>query len=333
MYANKNVKEQVINEIKTSMEPLLQRQQLDALDFVVSKALNHVDMYISSDLPSTKVISNDRLVQAYIVSKKIEGLSMRSLNAYLYSIKKMLLTLNMNIVDIESNAIRCYLLEYSKHASHVTVDNARRNLNSFFSWLELEGYIDKNPVSRIKKVKCEKKIKKPLTTIEVEKIRDACLNIKEIALIDLLISTGVRCEEITKITLNDIDFESQSIKIHGKGAKERLVYLSDKCKLHLIQYLEQRDYNSPYLFYSNKTHDRLTTEGISFIMRKIGNRAGVVNCQVHRFRKYFATTLFNRGCDIVYIKQLLGHSKMDTTLIYVQTTDARVRNKFQQFAA
>lgn len=327
---NSDAKEQLISDVQTSMQPFLSSQQLDILMHEISKSLNSMKVEYDSKLPSTDILNNGKFVKAFLVSKKIEGLSEHTLKSYCYTITKVLDAINIPVQDITSNHIRCWLLDYGKRASNVTVENARKNLNSFFTWLETEGYIDKNPINRIKRIKCEKKIKTPLTTVEVEKIRDACQNIRETALIDLLVSTGIRCEEITKIEMSDISFETSSIKIHGKGAKERIVYMSDKCKLHLMQYLAQRGYESVWLF-TNKAHRQLTTEGVSFIMRELGERAGVPKCQVHRFRKYFATTLFSRGCDIVYIKQLLGHAKIDTTLIYVQTVDSRVKSNFQQY--
>lgn len=332
MYEKVSVKEQIFNEIKTSMQPLLSSQQLDMLMFVVSKSLNSVNIIPKSDLLSTEVINNDKLIQNFIISKKIEGLSTRSLIAYKYTINKMVTDLNVNIVDIDSNTIRYYLLEYSKHASNVTVDNVRRNLNSFFSWLTLEGYISSNPIAKIKKVKCEKKIKTPLTTTEVQGVKDSCDNIRDIVLVNFMCSTGCRCEEITKVKIYDVDFEKKSVRIYGKGNKQRNVFLDDICYLHITQYIQEREENSGYLF-CNKKGNKISTEGLSFIIRKLGNEAKVKNCQIHRFRKYFATTLFNRGCDVVYIKQLLGHEKLDTTMIYVQTSSQRVVQEFQHFAA
>lgn len=332
MYENFDVKEKFINEVRTMMEPMLTAQQLDILSYVMSKVANHVNMTQKSDLPSLNVMNNEKLVQNFLISKKIEGLSERSLKVYGYTIKKMLFSLNMELTEIDSNALRYYLLEYNRTASNVTVNNARRNLNSFFSWLETEGYIQKNPMIRIKKIKCEKKIKTPLTTVEVQKIKDVCKNMREVALVDLMCSTGIRCEEITKITLNDINFETSTILIKGKGARQREVYLDDISKLHVEQYLSSQTKNSEYLF-CNKKGDKLTTGSIASIVRNLGCRAGVKQCQVHRFRKYFATTLFKRGCDVVYVKQLLGHSKLDTTMIYVQTSNSRVREEFNHFVS
>lgn len=327
-----DVKEQVINELKLSMANMLDKDQLDYLTYNLNKIMYDKVVMIKDNFLSKNILSNNDLLELFIDDKRIEGCSDRTLSQYRYVISKFTNTINVSHIYIDTNVIRKYLKECSKTQSNISVDNTRRYLNSFYSWLEDEQYILVNPVKQIKKIKCEKKIKTPLSPVEVEKIRDACKSDREIALIDLLCSTGIRCEEITKIKLSDCDFENKSIKIYGKGAKERIVYMSERCHLHLINYLNNRGYKSEYLFCSTKgKHEKLNNSGIHELMRNLGKRANVQYCQVHKFRKYFASSLVNRGYDLIYVKALLGHEKMDTTLIYAQTTDNKIRSQFNQY--
>lgn len=338
-------KEKFINEIKTQMSDFLDNTKMTILINVLSNELQNILLTYDTKLPSTEVINNNQLCNNYLASKKIEGASERTIKAYRHSIRTMLTYLDRNIVNISTNDLRIFFARYGnregnngKKISLNTLDNMRRNLNSFFQWLEDEEYIDKNPCKKIKKIKFEQKIKTSLTNTEVEKIRDSCSQEndgRELAIIDLLLSTGIRCEEVTKIKICDCDFDKMEIKIHGKGSKERIVYMSDRCKLHLLEYISNRKYVSEFLF-SNPTgsHSKLSNEGLSYIMRNLGKKAGVENCQIHRFRKYFATTLHKRGCDIIYVQQLLGHAKLDTTKKhYLDIVQDNVHTEFKKFVA
>lgn len=335
---NSRVKEQFLNEIKTKMVDFIDETQMDILIKTLSMELHDLELSKETYLPSVEVIDNYTLCNNYLASKRIEGASPNTLRAYKYSIRTMLNYLDCNIVDITTNHLRVLFARYGETVNLTTLDNMRRNLNAFFQWLENEEYISQNPCRKIKKVKYEHKIKTPLSTIEVEKIRDSCFQEesgRELAIVDLLLSTGVRCEEVTKIRIGDCDFENRTIKIHGKGAKQRIVYMTDRCRLHLLEHINNRKYESEYLFCNTTgSHNKLSTEGLSLIMRRIGKRAGVERCQVHRFRKYFATTLFIRGCDIIYVQQLLGHAKLDTTKKhYLDVSQSYIRNEFDKFAA
>ncbi len=233
-------KEQIINNIMASMELSLTREQLKNLSYELSKNLNNVNITEADTLPGTEVIDNYYYLRNFLACKKIEGLTDNTLKAYKYSIKRALDEIGKDVRDIDANTIRLYLLDCSKSMQNVTVDNMRRNLNSFFLWLKTEGYLDDNPTARIKKVKAEKKIKTALTTMEVQKVKDICKDPREVSLIDLLCSTGIRCEEVTKIKLSDINFETRAILIYGKGSKQRHVYMDDVCFLHVTKYRSER---------------------------------------------------------------------------------------------
>lgn len=330
------IKEQLLNNVKTNLVAYLPDDMINAVIIVLSKEIQNIEMSNEKSFPSVDVIDNEKICNNYLASKKVEGLSDNSIRAYRFSIRKIISYFNCDLKEITTNHMRVFLAEYGKTVSLTTVDNIRRNLNSFFQWLEDENYIDKNPCKKLKKIKTPQKIKPLLTTIEVEKIRDTCAkdsNPRNLALIDLLLSTGIRCEEVTKIKLIDCDYNNKTIQIHGKGAKDRIVYMSDRCRMHLLNYVNNRRYNSIYLF-SNSSCNHLTTGGLSQIMRDIGEKAGVEKCQIHRFRKYFASTLAEKGCDITYVQQLLGHAKLDTTKKhYVTVKQNNIHNEFDRLVA
>lgn len=222
MNESEKIKEQILTNIKTYLVNQLTEEQINSVVIIVSKEIKDVTVSSNKDLPSTEVIDNIKIRNNYLATKKIEGLSNNSIRAYKFSIDKMLTYFDCDLKDITTNHLRVFFAEYNKTVSLVTVDNIRRNLNSFFQWLEDEDYIDKNPCKKLKRIKTPKSIKTPLTTVEVEKIRDTCSkesNPRNLALVDLLLSTGIRCEEVTKIKLSDCDFLNKTITIHGKRSE------------------------------------------------------------------------------------------------------------------
>lgn len=201
--------------------------------------------------------------------------------------------------------------------------------------MEDENYVQKNPCKKIKKIKTEKKMEMSFSDEEIIRMQDSCESNKEIALLDVLMSTGCRREEITKIMITDINWDTKSIKIHGKGAKDRIVYFSARCKIHLQNYIDSRDYESPYLFASDrKPHGQLSVESIHCYVKKIGLRANVCNVHLHRFRKWFGTSMADKGMDIRDLKELMGHSKMDTTNnYYIYANVNRIKSEHQRLTA
>ena len=338
MTENEIIKEKLLSNLKTYMVcNSFSDDQISGIVVFFANELQTLTITTEKELPSNDVVDNYKICNNFLASKKIEGVSKNTLRAYKYSITKTLSYFkDMDLKNITTNHLRIYFAEYGKSVSLVTVDNMRRNLNSFFQWLEDENYIDKNPCKKIKHIKIPQTIKPLLTTTEVEKIRDTCSiskNSRDLALIDLLLSTGARCEEVTEIKISDCNFTEKEIQLHGKGAKDRIVYMSDRCKLHLLNYIQSRKQNSIYLF-CNSSGSNLTTGGLSHIMRDIGDRAGVECCQIHRFRKYFASSLVEKGCDIIFVQQLLGHAKLDTTKKhYVRINQDNIRNEFNKLAA
>ncbi len=268
------------------------------------------------------------IVKKFFVAKKVEGMSDKSLIYYRNTIFMLLKFLGKPVQEITPDDLRYYIAirQMKDKVSNVTVDNERRVFSSFFQWLIDEDYIEKNPMRKIKKIKTEKRIKKPLADEELERIRDACKNPRELALVELFISTGMRVGEMELLNRSDVDFENNEITVFGKGSKERVVYLNAKAKLRLMQYLQSRIDNDPALFVGlQKPHERLGMGQIEKLMRDLGNNAGIMKVHPHRFRRTSATTALNRGMPIEQVSKMLGHESIETTTIYAIVNQRNVK--------
>ena len=328
-------KEKLISLVTQTMSENLTVEQLDMLIYTLSNVLQCYDISEAKDLPSVDMDDTNKLIQNFLSCKKIEGCLPNTLIQYQYTINRFASCINMDLKKVNTNAIRCYLGLISKGNQNSYVDNVRRNLNTFYSWMEDEDYVIKNPSRRIKRVKIEKKMEMPYTDEDIALMQDACTTPKETALIDLLVSTGIRREEVTKIILSDINFDQMSIMIHGKGAKERIVYFSSRCKVHMQFYLRTRGYESEYLFASDRQpHGKLTVNSIHAYVKEIGLRAKVTNVHLHRFRKWFATSMINKGVKIQDLKDMMGHESIDTTNdYYIYSNIERIRSECKIHAA
>lgn len=331
----KDLKEQVISLVTRTMSEALSSDQLDMLIYTMTHVLESYDISEAKDLPSTDVCDAEKLINSFLTCKKIEGCLSNTLMQYKYVVYRFITTVNMDIFKITTNTIRYYLGILSVDNQNSYVDSVRRTLNSFFQWMENEDLIPKNPCKKLKRIKMEKKMEMPYSDEEITLMQDACTSPKEVALVDLLVGTGIRREEITKIKLADIDFLNDSIVIHGKGAKERIVYFSSRCKVHLRTYLNTRGYDSEYLFASDrKPHGKLTVNSLHGYIKNIGIRAGVSNVHLHRFRKWFATSMINKGVKIQDLKEMMGHESIETTnSYYIFSNVARIRSECKIHAA
>ena len=239
-----------------------------------------------------------------------------------------------NVCDIATNDIRCYLAKQQEQRglSKVTIDNLRRIYSSFFSWLEDEDYITKSPVRRIHKVRTDALVKEVLTDENIEVLRDSCQEIRDVALIDLLLSTGMRVGELVKINREDIDFQERQCVVFGKGNKEREVYFNARTKIHLKKYLEQRTDSNPALFVSLKEpHTRLTISGVEVRLRQLGKNVNIHKVHPHKFRRTLATMAIDKGMPIEQVQKMLGHVKIDTTLHYAMVNQANVKIAHRKF--
>lgn len=306
----------------------LNNAQMKRLQQVLETAL---DRYFESD--DTQDASqmdevNKKMLDAFIDAKRIEGCSEKSLRYYKNTIDKMLVSINKGIQEIETDDIRNYLTNYQlEHgSSKVTIDNMRRILSSLFSWLEDEDYILKSPVRRIHKVKSAAVIKETYTDEALELLRDNCTELRDLAMIDMLASTGMRVGELVLLNRNDIDFNERECIVFGKGSKERVVYFDARTKIHLQNYLESREDDNPALFVSLKSpHERLKIGGIEVRLREFGKKLGLQKVHPHKFRRTLATMAIDKGMPIEQLQQLLGHSKIDTTLQYAMVKQSNVK--------
>ena len=289
---------------------------------------------VSSDVALETSQKTRHLIDLFIAAKKIEGCSDNTLKYYSNTLQKMLNSIAKDITLIDTNDLRLYLSTYqnTRHSSKITLDNIRRIMSSFFSWLEDEDYIIKSPVRRIHKVKATQIVKETLSDEHLEQLRDNCSCPRDLAMIDLLISTGIRVGELVKLNRNDINFEERECIVLGKGDKERRVYFDAKSKIHLKQYLDSRTDTNQALFVSQNTpFKRLSIAGVEKSLSKLGHRSNVQHVHPHKFRRTMATMAIEKGMPIEQVQKLLGHAKIDTTLHYAIVNQAGVKLAHRKF--
>jgi len=319
------VKQDLIKDIIQGMLPYLNNAQNEKLREVLQYTLANYDVIERQQKVQT---SEKNFVELFLSAKRIEGCSEKSLKYYRATIEAMLEKVEKEVKHIVTDDIREYLTDYqkNKNTSKVTIDNIRRILSSFFSWLEDEDYILKSPVRRIHKVKAGTNIKETYSDESLELMRDNCNEIRDLAIIDMLASTGMRVGEMVLLNRSDIDFNERECIVFGKGSKERVVYFDARTKIHLKNYLESRVDDNPALFVSLKTpHERLKIGGVEVRLREFGKRLGVQKVHPHKFRRTLATMAIDKGMPIEQLQQLLGHSKIDTTLQYAMVKQSNVK--------
>lgn len=319
------MKQDLIKDIIQGMLPYLNNAQCEKLQEVLQYTLVRYEVMETEQQESH---SEQNYVELFLSAKRIEGCSEKSLKYYKATIEMMIVTVGKNIKHIETEDIRRYLTEYQKNkkSSKVTIDNIRRILSSFFSWLEDEDYILKSPVRRIHKVKTVTNIKETYSDEALELMRDNCTELRDLAIIDMRASTGMRVGEMVLLNRNDIDFNERECIVFGKGSKERVVYFDARTKIHLQNYLESRTDDNPALFVSLKApHKRLQIGGIETRLREFGKQLGLHKVHPHKFRRTLATMAIDKGMPIEQLQQLLGHRKIDTTLQYAMVKQSNVK--------
>ena len=329
-----DMKETVIQAILDGMRAVLTDSQLELLTDVTRRGLSECEITPKLADEEQRNKENAELLGAFISSKKVEGCSDKTIHYYKSSIEKLIATVKKNVCDIATNDIRCYLAEQQEQRglSKVTIDNLRRIYSSFFSWLEDEDYITKSPVRRIHKVRTDALVKEVLTDENIEVLRDSCQELRDIAMIDLLLSTGMRVGELVKINREDIDFQERQCIVFGKGNKEREVYFNARTKIHLKKYLEQRTDSNPALFVSlHEPHTRLTISGVEVRLRQLGKRVNLNKVHPHKFRRTLATMAIDKGMPIEQVQKMLGHVKIDTTLHYAMVNQTNVKIAHRKF--
>lgn len=321
------MKQKVINEVMQGMLGCLNNVQLERLQEVLEHSLFQKQISEAEEEVNA-ALTNEQLLENFLAAKRIEGCSEKSLTYYRTTIEAMTAKVDKNVREMETDDLRAYLTDYQqeKNPSKVTVDNIRRILSSFFSWLEDEDYILKSPVRRIHKVKAALTIKETYTDEALEKMRDNCEEPRDLALIDMLASTGMRVGELVLLNKDDINFEERECVVLGKGSKERVVYFDARTKIHLQNYLQGRTDDNPALFVSLRApHERLKIGGIERRLRELGKRLDIEKVHPHKFRRTLATMAIDKGMPIEQLQQLLGHKRIDTTLHYAMVKQSNVK--------
>ena len=301
------------------------------------KKLQEVLLKTFSENEALKVeISSQEYLQLYLDAKRIEGCSERTIQYYRTTIDRLINSITTPIRKLTTEEIRHYLVEYQKinDCSKVTVDNVRRNISSFFSWLEEEDYILKSPMKRIHKIKTKQQVKETISDEAIEQLRDNCNCLRDLAMIDLLYSTGIRVGELVNLNILDVDFEARECVVFGKGDKERKVYFDAKAKIHLQEYLNSRKDSNPALFVSlDAPFNRLKISGVEIRIRRLGRKLNRERIHPHKFRRIMATRAIDKGMPIEQVQKLLGHSQIDTTMQYAIVNQTNVKTSHQKFIA
>ena len=318
--------EQLITEIQRKMLPYLNNEQLMHLRDAMAETLEGATFtYDGSAIP---VAEETDAVEAFITAKRIEGCSEKTLSYYRKTIESLIAGVGKAVQQVATDDLRRYLINYQvqRRSSKVTIDNIRRILSSFFSWLEDEDYILKSPVRRIHKVKTGTNIKETYSDEALELMRDNCTELRDLAMIDMLASTGMRVGEMVLLNREDIDFNERECVVFGKGDKERIVYFDARTKIHLQNYLNSRKDDNPALFVSLQSpYNRMNIGGIEVRLRQLGKRLGLNKVHPHKFRRTLATMAIDKGMPIEQLQQLLGHRRIDTTLQYAMVKQSNVK--------
>ena len=321
--------EEKLVKILNEMAEYLSISQMKKLQEVLLKNMKEQEDSISE-------ATNYNYLEMFIAAKKIEGCSDRTVAYYKVTVEHLLKCIDTPIRKITTDEIRSYLAKYQEKSgcSKTTVDNIRRNISSFFSWLEEEDYILKSPMKRIHKIKTVQPVKETISDELIERLRDACLCKRDLAMVDLLYSTGIRVGELVRLNVDDISFEERECVVFGKGDKERKVYFDAKAKLHLQDYLKERNDDHPALFVTlDAPHQRLKISGVEIRIRRLGRSINAEKIHPHKFRRTMATRAIDKGMPIEQVQKILGHSQIDTTMQYAMVNQSNVKNAHRKYIA
>lgn len=324
--------EWLINDICVQMQGNLTENQMKCLRKVLADNIKGIR--ISNPEEHLNTQNSIQYLEKYLAAKKLEGCSEKTITYYKTTIEKLLLVVDKNVREITTEEFRTYLSAYqSEHNnSMVTIDNIRRIISGFFTWLEDEDYIVKSPARRIHKVKTAQLIKETFTDENLEELRNACDELRDLVIIEFLASTGVRIGELVKIDRDSINFYERSCIVHGKGNKQREVYFDARTKFHLQEYLDSRTDKEKALFVSlNKPYKRLSASGIEKIIKKIGAKTEIERVYPHKFRRSLATMAIDKGMPIEQVQKLLGHVRIDTTMHYAMVNQSNVKMAHRKY--
>ena len=312
---------QIIEQIERTMMPHLDEHQQQLLHLTLQQ-------YSEEASAPEDNTGTQNYVKVFLAAKRVEGCSEKTVRYYDSTIRNVLTAIGKDAKDITTDDLRMYLDDYQSRsgASKVTIDNIRRILSSFFAWLEDEDYIPKSPVRRIHKVKTCKTVKETYSDEALELMRDNSECVRDLAIIDMLASTGIRVGELVKLNRTDVDFENRECIVLGKGNKQRKVYFDARTKIHLQNYLKSRTDSCEALFVSlQKPYNRLLISGVEIRLRELGKRLDMNKVHPHKFRRTLATMAIDKGMPIEQVQQLLGHQSVDTTLQYAMVNQNNVK--------
>ena len=322
------MEEKIVNIIN-EMAEFLSMAQLKKLQEIMVKEFAEAELEKSD-------ISNVDYLKMFLDAKQIEGCSERTISYYQSTINHLLKAVDISVRKMTTEEIRSYLADYQKinNCSKVTVDNIRRNISSFFTWLEEEDYILKSPMRRIHKIKTKTAVKEVISDEMIEKMRDNCAEVRDLAIVDLLYSTGMRVGELVNLNISDIDLEQRECVVYGKGDKERRVYFDAKSKIHIQDYLRTRTDDNPALFVTLLApYNRLKISGVEIRMRELGRLVGVERIHPHKFRRTMATRAIDKGMPIEQVQKILGHCNIDTTMQYAMVNQSNVKGAHKKYLA
>ena len=329
------MKNQLISEITRQMIPYLDNAQMEQLQNVLQHALWNVQITANEDgTQQPDKETNSELLEMFLSAQRVEGCSEKTLRYYETSIRRLFAAVDSHVTHMQTDDLRGYLSDYQQQTqcSKGNIDNIRRIMSSFFTWLEDENYILKSPVRRIHKIRSNKTVKETYTDEALETMRDQCGCLRDLAMIDLLASTGMRVGELVRLNRDDIDFENRESVVFGKGSKERPVYFDARTKIHLKNYLESRSDDNPALFVSLLSpYNRLEISGVEVRLRKLGRKLGITKVHPHKFRRTLATRAIDKGMPIEQVQRLLGHAKIDTTMQYAMVNQNNVKISHRKY--
>lgn len=328
------MKEKIVTDVIIGMLPHLDNEQAGLLEVVLREVLSRYEVDLTEKEAEKDSVEDEKLVERFIAAKRVEGCSEKSISYYEKTISTMVSTLQKPVKRITTEDLRGYLTQYQvkRKSSKVTIDNIRRILSSFFSWLEDESLILKSPARRIHKVKSASTIKETYSDEALETMRDSCDNPRDLALIDILASTGMRVGELVLLNRDDVNFDERECVVFGKGSKERMVYFDARTKIHLQEYLESRTDTNEALFVTLKApFNRLKIGGVEVRLRELGKRLNLPKVHPHKFRRTLATMAIDKGMPIEQLQKLLGHQRIDTTLQYAMVKQNNVKMAHRKY--
>lgn len=329
-----DIRNEIVDAVITAMTGIIDSIASDRLQNVLLSELNKYEVQERTTDIVVRDGSAEGLLRKFLATKRIEGKSENTIKYYNDVIGTFVNHLDRRIFEVTAFDLRLYLSMYKekRKVNNRTLENTRKVLSSFFSWLYDEEFIPHNPCRAVKQIKYDKVIRKPFSGEQLEKLKNSCTNARDMALVHFLHATGCRVSEVVAVDITDIDFQNRELVVYGKGGKERTVYLTTVAAMYIQEYISSREDDSKALFVG-KGSKRIKKNAIETILRKLGKQAGVDNVHPHRFRRTLATELIDRGAALQDVQRILGHEDIRTTQVYVYVQQRNVRNTYERYAA